>query len=99
LVERESSNSRWESTITENTDAEIRHVNGWHETILGRDLDGHAEDAILETPLILMTPDRSEGVLMAMPKSRRSSKPGFASAKTTLADGIEQGCFSPTADN
>jgi steroid Delta-isomerase len=46
--------------MTENTDAEIRHIyERWHESILSRDLDGlmalYAEDAILETPLILVT--------------------------------------------
>ena len=55
--------------MAENSDAEIRHVyERWHETILGRDLDGlmalYAEDAILETPLILATlKDRTEGIL------------------------------------
>jgi ketosteroid isomerase-like protein len=42
------------------TDAQIRHIyDRWHETIVSRDLDGlmalYAEDAILETPLILVT--------------------------------------------
>jgi steroid Delta-isomerase len=56
-------------TMTENTDAEIRHVyEQWHETVVGRDLDGlmalYAEDAVLETPLILATLiDRTEGIL------------------------------------
>jgi steroid Delta-isomerase len=42
------------------TDAQIRHIyDRWHETIVSRDLDGlmalYAEDATLETPLILVT--------------------------------------------
>jgi hypothetical protein len=55
--------------MSPNTDAEIRHIHRrWHETILARDLDGlmalYAEDAILETPLILaLLKDRSEGLL------------------------------------
>jgi len=48
-----------EPPMTENTDVQIRHIYGrWHETIVERDLDGlmalYAEDAILETPLILL---------------------------------------------
>ena len=52
-----------------NTDAEIRHVyERWHETVLGRDLDGlmalYADDAILETSLIVATlKDKTEGIL------------------------------------
>ncbi len=55
--------------MTENTDAAIRHVyEQWHETIRHRDVAGlmalYAEDAILETPLILATmKDRTEGIL------------------------------------
>ncbi len=55
--------------MTGNTDAAIRHVyEQWHETIRGRDVAGlmalYAEDAILETPLILATlRDRTEGIL------------------------------------
>ena len=55
--------------MTENTDAQIRHIyERWHETVVGRDLDGlmalYAEDAILETPLILATlTDRTQGIL------------------------------------
>ena len=53
----------------DNTDAEIRRIyERWHETVVGRDLDGlialYAEDAVLETPLILATlPDRTKGIL------------------------------------
>jgi len=52
-----------------NNDAEIRHVyERWHETVVDRDLDGlmalYAEDAVLETPLILATlTHRNEGIL------------------------------------
>ena len=55
--------------MTENTDAQIRHIyERWHEAVVGRDLDGlmalYAEDAILETPLILATlTDRTQGLL------------------------------------
>ena len=56
-------------TMAGNTDAEIRHVyERWHETVLGRDLDGlmalYADDAILETSLIVATlKDKTEGIL------------------------------------
>jgi len=55
--------------MTANTDAQTRHIyDRWHETVVGRDLDGlmalYAEDAILETPLILVTlTDRTRGIL------------------------------------
>jgi steroid Delta-isomerase len=55
--------------MTENTDAAIRHVyEQWHATVVNRDIDGlmalYAEDAIFETPLILVTlPDRTQGIL------------------------------------
>lgn len=55
--------------MTDPTDDAARHIfERWHETIRARDLDGlvalYAEDAILETPLILVTlPDRTEGLL------------------------------------
>jgi steroid delta-isomerase len=52
-----------------NTDDEIRHIHKqWHEMVASRNLDGlmalYAEDAILETPLILVTlRNKTEGVL------------------------------------
>jgi ketosteroid isomerase-like protein len=54
---------------TDNTEAEIRHVyEQWHQTVVARDLDGlmalYADDAVLETPLVLATlRDRTTGVL------------------------------------
>jgi steroid delta-isomerase len=54
---------------TDNTEAEIRHVyEQWHRSVVARDLDGlmalYADDAVLETPLILATlRDRTTGVL------------------------------------
>jgi steroid Delta-isomerase len=55
--------------MTEATQAEIRHIyDQWHETVVRRDLAGlialYAEDAILESPLILATwRDRQSGIL------------------------------------
>ncbi|RKP45254.1 nuclear transport factor 2 family protein [Trinickia fusca] len=51
------------------TDSQILHIyERWHETIVSRDLDGlmslYAEDATLETPLILVTlPENESGIL------------------------------------
>jgi len=63
--------------MTGNTDAQIRHIHDrWHKTVVTRDLDSlmalYAEDAILETPLILVTlTDRTQGVLRGKTEIRR----------------------------
>ena len=55
--------------MRDNTEAEIRHIyERWHDAVVNHDLDGlmalYAQDAVLETPLILATlRERSEGVL------------------------------------
>ncbi|MBN8940701.1 MAG: nuclear transport factor 2 family protein [Rhizobiales bacterium] len=55
--------------MTDTNDAAIRHIyERWHETIRTRDIDGlmalYAEDAIFETPLVVVAlPGRSHGVL------------------------------------
>jgi steroid Delta-isomerase len=73
-----------------NTEAEILHIyERWHETVVGRDLDGlmalYAEDAILETPLILVAlPDATEGIL----KGRTAIKPFFAAGFRKLGSGL-----------
>src|SRR5690349_19576375 len=75
--------------MSENTDAQIRHIyDRWHETVVGRDLDGlvalYAEDAILETPLIpVALMDRTQGIL----KRRRSAgRPSKESASAKVSD-------------
>ncbi|MDQ0394907.1 nuclear transport factor 2 family protein [Labrys monachus] len=76
--------------MAENTDAEIRHVyERWHETILGRDLEGlmalYADDAVLESPLILATlKDRSEGIL----RGKAEIEPFFEAGFRTLPGGL-----------
>ena len=61
----------------ENTDVQIRHIyDQWQETIMRKDVDGlialYAEDAIFETPAILVTlTDRSQGIL----RGRKEIKP------------------------
>ncbi|MGL4287996.1 MAG: nuclear transport factor 2 family protein [Phreatobacter sp.] len=55
--------------MTDKSDAAIRHIyERWHETIRTRDIDGlmalYAEDAIFETPLVVVAlPDKTDGVL------------------------------------
>ena len=63
----------------QNTEAEIRHIyQRWHETVVGRDLDGlmalYAEHAILETPLILVTLQHSTAGIL---KGKTAIKPFF----------------------
>lgn len=78
--------------MTENTDAQVRHVyERWHETIVDRDLDGlmalYAEDAILETPLILVTlPDRTEGML----RGRSEIRPFFEAGLRKLGNELNR---------
>lgn len=82
-----------------NTDAEIRHVyQRWHETILARDLDGllalYADDAVLETPLILATfPERARGVLQGKSEIRPFFEAGFRKLKNDLARWYRTGVF------
>ena len=74
-----------------NTDAEIRHIyERWHETITARDLDGlmalYAEDAMLETPLILATlPDRAKGILKGRTEIRPFFEAGLSKLQKNLA--------------
>lgn len=88
-----------------NSDAEILRIyERWHATVVGGDLDGlialYADDAILETPLILATlPDQTEGILKAKPRSGLSSPPGFASSATNSRTGIAPARSFPTAGN
>jgi steroid Delta-isomerase len=69
--------------MTENTDAQIRYIyDRWHETIVSRDLEGlmalYAEDAILETPLILITlTDPAQGILCGKSEIRPFFEAGF----------------------
>jgi steroid delta-isomerase len=85
--------------MTGNTDAEIRHVyERWHETILGRDLDGlmalYAEDAILETPLILATvKDRTEGLLKGKAEIMSFFEAGLRKLQNDLGRWYRTGIF------
>jgi hypothetical protein len=76
--------------MKENTEAEMRHIfERWHETIVARDLDGlmalYAEDAVLETPLILVTlRNKSAGVL----RGKAEIKPFFEAGLRKLGNDL-----------
>jgi steroid Delta-isomerase len=81
------------------TDAVIRNIyERWHETVVGRDLDGlmalYAEDAILETPLILATfPDRTVGVLKGRSEIRPFFEAGLRNLRNELSRWYRTGLF------
>jgi steroid Delta-isomerase len=82
-----------------NTDAEILHVyERWHQTVVGRDLDGlvalYADDAILETPLILAAlQNRTEGILRGRSAIRSFFEAGFRKLGNDLARWYRTGTF------
>jgi ketosteroid isomerase-like protein len=82
-----------------NTDAEIRHIyERWHETVRGRDLDGlmalYAEDAVLETPLIVATlRDRADGRLQGRVAIRSFFQAGLRTLQTDLGRWYRTGTF------
>jgi steroid delta-isomerase len=85
--------------MTGNSDSEIRHIyERWHETVLARDLDGlialYAEDAILETPLILATlKDRTRGILKGRGEIRSFFEAGLRNLPSDLARWHRSGTF------
>jgi len=74
-----------------NTDAQIRHIHErWQETIVRRDLDGlmalYADNAILETPAILVTlTDRGQGILRGKNQIRPFFEAGFRKLGSQLS--------------
>ena len=78
--------------MTDLADAQIRHIyDRWHETIVARDLDGlmalYAQDAILETPLILVTlPGRTHGIL----RGKREIGPFFEAGLRKLGNELNR---------
>src|SRR6266404_3830624 len=82
-----------------NNDAEIRHVyERWHETVVGRDLDGlmalYANEAILETPLILAaSKDKTEGVLRGKAEIRPFFDAGFQKLRDDFGRWYRTGTF------
>jgi hypothetical protein len=78
--------------MTGNTEADVRHIyERWHQTVVDRDLDGlmalYAEDAVLETPLILVAlKDRTEGTL----KGKSEIKPFFEAGLRKLGNELSR---------
>ena len=85
--------------MTESTDAEIRHVYArWHETVVGRDLDGlmalYDDDAILESPLILAAlKGKNSGILRGKAEIRPFFGAGFRSPENGLGRWYRTGTF------
>jgi steroid Delta-isomerase len=81
------------------SDAEILHIyERWHATVVGGDLDGlialYADDAILETPLILVTlRDKTEGILKGKAAIRPFFEAGFRKLRNDLGRWYRTGTF------
>jgi steroid delta-isomerase len=80
-------------------DAEILYIyERWHATVVGGDLDGlmalYAEEAILETPLILATlHDKTEGILKGKSAIRPFFEAGFRKLRNDLGRWYRTGTF------
>ena len=78
-------------------DAGILHIyERWHATVVGGDLDGlmalYADDAILETPLILATlRDKTEGILKGKSAIRPFFETGFRKLRNDLGRWFSNG--------
>lgn len=85
--------------MTANTDAQIRHIyETWHSTVRARDLEGlvalYAEDAILETPLILATlKDKAVGILRGRAEIRPFFEAGLGKLRNELGRWYRTGTF------
>jgi hypothetical protein len=85
--------------MTGNTDAEIRTIyERWHETVVARDLDGlmalYADDAVLETPLILATlPHKTNGILKGRAEIRSFFEAGLRKLQNQLGRWYRTGLF------
>jgi steroid delta-isomerase len=85
--------------MAQNTGAEIRHIyEQWHQSVIGRNLDGlmelYAENAILETPLIIaVLKDRTEGILKGKGEIRPFFEAGFRNRKNGLGRWYRTGMF------
>ena len=70
----------------------------WHRSIVNRDLEGlmaiYAEDAVLETPLIVVTlPDHAEGILRGKPQIRDFFDAGLRKLPSSLGRWYRTGTF------
>ena len=85
--------------MSKTSDVQIRHIyDQWHETIVRRDIDGlmalYAEDAILETPAILVTlPERTQGILRGKSELRPFFEEGFRKLGNKLTRWYRTGIF------
>ena len=84
---------------SENTDVQIRHIyDRWQETIVRKDVDGlialYAEDAIFETPAILVTlTDRTQGILRGKKEIKPFFEAGFRKLGNELSRWYRTGLF------
>jgi steroid Delta-isomerase len=85
--------------MTNSADSAVLHVyEQWHRSVTNRDLDGlislYAEDAILETPLIVATlPERGNGILTGKRDIRAFFEAGFRKAPGGLGRWYRTGLF------
>ena len=83
----------------DNTGAQMRHIyDRWQETIVQKDVDGlialYAEDAIFETPAILVTlTDRTQGILRGKSEIRPFFEAGFRKLGNELTRWFRTGLF------
>jgi len=81
------------------SDAEVLHIyERWHATVVAGDLDAlmalYADDAILETPLIVATlPDKTEGILKGKATIRPFFEAGFRKLRNDGARWYRTGTF------
>ncbi|MBN3809962.1 nuclear transport factor 2 family protein [Paraburkholderia sp. Ac-20347] len=82
-----------------NTDSAILHIyEQWHTTIANKNLEGlmalYAEDAILETPLIVVTlPHKGDGILLGKPAIREFFDAGPRKLQNSLGRWYRTGTF------
>ncbi|WP_423367568.1 nuclear transport factor 2 family protein [Burkholderia sp. LMG 32019] len=80
-------------------DADARHIyEGWHAAVVARDLDAlmalYADDAVLETPLIVVTlPDHGSGVLHGKAAIRAFFAAGLRNPGNRLGRWYRTGLF------
>ncbi|QCP49183.1 nuclear transport factor 2 family protein [Trinickia violacea] len=85
--------------MTTSTDSEILHIyEAWHRSVTNRDLDGlvslYAENAILETPLIVATlPEHGDGMLVGKQAIREFFAAGLRQLPSNLGRWYRTGVF------
>jgi ketosteroid isomerase-like protein len=85
--------------MNEYTDTQIRHIyDQWHDMIVRKDVEGlialYAEDAIFETPAILVTlTGRTQGILRGKREIRPFFEAGFRKLGNQLSRWYRTGLF------